>query len=326
MQRKMEFSAPGVQSRDRSWKKLYFILHGTSLTVYKFDPHRHPLKVDPHPPVPIVTEIDDEEYLHVHCPATERRGSISLGSPQTARRGSIPDAAASTGRRGSGPNAVTPASASAPRRSSVSSIGVSPASTTASTTSGSEKDPAMFPTPVQARRASVSTTGSNSSVGTSSIASHFQQNQLVKQYTLQNAESGLAADYVKRKNVVRVRSQGEQFLIQTDSARDVVDWIEVRDGTQRRIIADNRRSKLQRTSRWTWTRGPCRRSSLCRVDDEGVYREHQARRALRHRLQRLPARTRLTQIRQRATPQPLRLLSGRKGNEKGCWRKNRRAR
>jgi hypothetical protein len=107
---------------------------------------------------------------------------------------------------------------------------VSPASTTASTTSGGEKDPALFPTPVQARRSSSSTTGSSNSVGTSSIASHFQQNQLVKQYTLQNAESGLAADYVKRKNVVRVRSQGEQFLLQTDSARDVVDWIEVSDG------------------------------------------------------------------------------------------------
>jgi hypothetical protein len=50
---------------------------------------------------------------------------------------------------------------------------------------------------------------------------------LLRVYTLQNAESGLAADYVKRKNVVRVRSEGEQFLLQTDSARDVVDWIEV---------------------------------------------------------------------------------------------------
>jgi hypothetical protein len=67
----------------------------------------------------------------------------------------------------------------------------------------------------------------NSSGGGSSIASHFQHNQLVRQYTLQNAESGLAADYIKRKNVVRVRAEGEQFLLQTDNARDVVDWIEV---------------------------------------------------------------------------------------------------
>ena len=44
---------------------------------------------------------------------------------------------------------------------------------------------------------------------------------------MQGAESGLAADYMKKKNVVRVRAEGEQFLLQTDSARDVVDWIEV---------------------------------------------------------------------------------------------------
>jgi len=50
---------------------------------------------------------------------------------------------------------------------------------------------------------------------------------MVKQYSLQNAESGLAADYVKKRNVVRVRAEGEQFLLQTDSAKDVVDWIEV---------------------------------------------------------------------------------------------------
>lgn len=49
----------------------------------------------------------------------------------------------------------------------------------------------------------------------------------MKQYSLQNAESGLAADYVKKRNVVRVRAEGEQFLLQTDSAKDVVDWIEV---------------------------------------------------------------------------------------------------
>ena len=52
-------------------------------------------------------------------------------------------------------------------------------------------------------------------------------NALIKQYSLQNAESGLAADYVKKKNVVRVRAGGEQFLLQTESAKEVVDWIEV---------------------------------------------------------------------------------------------------
>lgn len=42
-------------------------------------------------------------------------------------------------------------------------------------------------------------------------------NQLLRHYTLQNAESGLAADYLKRKHVVRVRAEGEQVRIASHS-------------------------------------------------------------------------------------------------------------
>jgi hypothetical protein len=198
----MEFSSPGVQSRDRSWRKHYFIIHGTALSVYRFDPHRYPLKVEPSHPVPSATEQDSDEHLHVHVPS-ERRGSVS------ERRGSVSERRASDARRpsvdlGTGRTSVEDVS----RRGSVSS----------------EKDPSLF----APRRMSTSST--THSVGTSSIASRFQHNSLVKQYSLQNAESGLAADYVKRKNVVRVRAEGEQFLLQTESAREVVDWIEVGRG------------------------------------------------------------------------------------------------
>ncbi|KAJ9091714.1 hypothetical protein QFC21_007109 [Naganishia friedmannii] len=55
---------------------------------------------------------------------------------------------------------------------------------------------------------------------------YFIDNSLIKQYSLQNAESGLAADYVKKRNVVRLRAEGEQFLLQTENAKDAVDWIE----------------------------------------------------------------------------------------------------
>ena len=51
---------------------------------------------------------------------------------------------------------------------------------------------------------------------------------LLRQYTLQHAESGLASDYQKRKNVIRVRMEGEQFLLQAKDVASVVDWIEVR--------------------------------------------------------------------------------------------------
>lgn len=53
--------------------------------------------------------------------------------------------------------------------------------------------------------------------------------ELIKAYTLQHAESGLGNDYVKRKNVIRVRLEGEQFLLQAKDMTDVVAWIEVSD-------------------------------------------------------------------------------------------------
>ncbi|KAG5636473.1 hypothetical protein H0H81_007891 [Sphagnurus paluster] len=49
---------------------------------------------------------------------------------------------------------------------------------------------------------------------------------LIRAYTMQNAESGLGNDYLKRKNVIRVRVEGEQFLIQAKDVADVVAWIE----------------------------------------------------------------------------------------------------
>lgn len=50
--------------------------------------------------------------------------------------------------------------------------------------------------------------------------------QALRVYTLQHAESGLASDYIKRRNVIRVRMEGEQFLLQAPSVQAVVEWIE----------------------------------------------------------------------------------------------------
>lgn len=221
--RKMEFSAPGVQSRDRSWKKLYCILRGTQLLVYKFDPHRFPLKGPT--PAPFTNEAESGESLHVHIPGERRPPIVTPISPSSgapsARRWSV-DGTSPTNHRGSiGSSPLVP---HGERRGSISS-------TATSNTSGDVKDPALFAAADQRLRgASVSTTSTStvgSSTAGSSLASHFQQNSLVKQYTLQKSESGLAADYVKKKNVVRVRAEGEQFLLQTEDAREVVDWIEV---------------------------------------------------------------------------------------------------
>jgi hypothetical protein len=47
-------------------------------------------------------------------------------------------------------------------------------------------------------------------------------------YKLHNAESGLGSDYLKRRNVIRIRMEGQQFLLQARDVASVVDWIEVR--------------------------------------------------------------------------------------------------
>jgi len=241
MSRKIEFTAPGVQARDRSWKKLYFVIHGTTLRLYKFDPHRHALRSET---IPSVSEAESEEYLHVHVPG-EHRASLTApiaasGGTPGARRDSVSAAGVRreslgeggpAGRRGSGTTAFVGSSSAiasdGARRASVSSSAGS--MSTASTTSSGENDSSLFAATAAGRRASVSTAGTSvsSTAGASPLASRFQTNQLIKQYTLQNAESGLAADYVKKKNVVRVRAEGEQFLVQTENAREVVDWIEV---------------------------------------------------------------------------------------------------
>lgn len=52
------------------------------------------------------------------------------------------------------------------------------------------------------------------------------ENNLIKAYTMQQAESGLGTDYLKRKHVIRVRMEGEQFLLQAHNVDSVIDWIE----------------------------------------------------------------------------------------------------
>ncbi|KAG1876874.1 hypothetical protein C8R48DRAFT_591354 [Suillus tomentosus] len=64
---------------------------------------------------------------------------------------------------------------------------------------------------------------------------------LIRAYTLQHAESGLGNDYFKRKNVIRVRLEGEQFLLQAADVPSVVEWIEAfHAGTNIALDLDHR--------------------------------------------------------------------------------------
>ncbi|SGY45779.1 BQ5605_C001g00337 [Microbotryum silenes-dioicae] len=155
MPMKKEFSAPSVQSKDRAWKRIYFVLHGTSIKIYRHDLRTHPIPGE-EDWLSSVSSQDPAAGPHYH------QGEYGNENPiaSSHHKFSITDAKAKAKSR------ITQA-------------------------------------------------------GTS------ENNALLRHYSLQHAESGLAADYLKRKHVVRVRAEGEQFLLQTNGDRGTIDLIEV---------------------------------------------------------------------------------------------------
>ena len=59
-----------------------------------------------------------------------------------------------------------------------------------------------------------------------SLSINFSLDTPHREYTLQYAEAGIATDYVKKKYVLRVRAEGEQFLMQCTSEEERDGWVE----------------------------------------------------------------------------------------------------
>jgi len=222
LSRKMEFVQPGLQAKDRAWKKYYFVLHGTALFVYKFDPSKVPLRAnEPY------LECDPKEvatFLHVH-PAPDRRFTPVVPAATTPPR-PPPTRSEKQARRNTisleGALRSSPIGAIRHRSGTVGS------QTPTNRDDGPDsKNPDLF-SPKAARRQSMIPASVASSTASAPLASHmpFAHNMLVHKYTLQGAESGLAADYKKRLHCVRIRAEGQQFMLQTETARQCVQWIE----------------------------------------------------------------------------------------------------
>lgn len=211
--RKMEFSSPGVQAKDRSWRKQYFVLHGTCLRVYRTD-----LSSDRGAVKGAYGAMDGP---HVHLEPLNEDGPISA-SAAIADSGFANGQANASGRRNStrvqGVDASVQASKELAERSTTAAAIATPRSSPAQSTHSTGGGGGGLQKTVEAALS-----------GTISHINHpfsLHRTSLVKQYSLQGAESGLAADYLKRRHVVRVRAEGEQFLLQTRNDRHVVDWIE----------------------------------------------------------------------------------------------------
>ena len=63
--RKMEFLKPGVQAKDRRWKRQYVILHGTSIKVYKADPRQKAVPGEEIQPAPLSLTSKDPRRMSV---------------------------------------------------------------------------------------------------------------------------------------------------------------------------------------------------------------------------------------------------------------------
>ncbi|KAH9441861.1 hypothetical protein Pst134EA_032125 [Puccinia striiformis f. sp. tritici] len=143
MPRKMEFKSPGVQAKDRAWRRQYVIVHGTMIRVYRSDPHAHS-----------VAASDDPYSSHfVHGKST---------SPLASKCGM-------------------------------------------SSNSNSTVAPPLHFHQGQYDSAPVTSLKEAALVKATQFPTHH--NCLHRVYSLQNAESGLAADYVKKKYIVRVRAE-----------------------------------------------------------------------------------------------------------------------
>ncbi|KAI0697483.1 hypothetical protein C8T65DRAFT_582582 [Cerioporus squamosus] len=320
MPRKMEFSQPGVQAKDRKWRRVYCVLEGTAFRVYKCQPAASGVSAieqwwENRVGVGDLTSVNitavtatgirvSAIHERQRESAGERIPKIMEESPAGQDSQTTPDR---PGRREPSPSpaptksklglasrilrkerskSVDPLrtisanssrtrlsmdsrsesarqSSTATSRHSMDTLGSSRPSNASSSVSHSTTSTSLtVPSPTSASSPTSSESGSRFS--RSRLLSHHSSRRehdgaekgkekekeesytpdpkdLIRQYSLQNAESGLASDYTKRKNVIRVRMEGEQFLLQAKNVAAVIDWIEgIQMGTNVALDLDER--------------------------------------------------------------------------------------
>ena len=279
MPRKMEFSIPGVQAKDRKWRRVVCELEGTTFRVYKCPPGASGAGVlgdwwekrvgvgdvaGPNPPR--TRKKGPGEQFERPAKLGIDESTIS-DTPQasSARPTSVPPASRRTGSESSMTTQSTMTSTPRPAKRVSAASFLSPfrsSTTTQPETSIGEsarpesRELELLPVDMQDSRSSLSHEPSGRATPVAQRLSQPPQprsasrltflpvatgrtqwrigeipkppkSDLLRAYTLQHAESGLGNDYLKRKNVIRVRLEGEQFLLQAPNIPAVVEWIEV---------------------------------------------------------------------------------------------------
>jgi len=255
--RKMEFVATAVQAKDRKWRKVLCVLEGTVLKIYRPTGATGVSAIgewwerkvgvgdatDSYGARTVNGEDgdggagektkqdhrDDEQgqtgsalNLSIRTPWTSQLEDPTVGRPSTPSRFGfrllIPSPRRTHARSVSDAQASTPPRAQTPRPSL--NIPASSGSPSTSSSRARTPEPSIASGPIR-----VSTVRLKGSAAHTSC--ELRSRDLLRTYSMQNAESGLGNDYIKRKNVIRVRVDGEQFLLQAKDTADVVAWIEV---------------------------------------------------------------------------------------------------
>ncbi|WFD44642.1 hypothetical protein MPSI1_003312 [Malassezia psittaci] len=187
--RKMELSKPGEPAKTRGWDRWYFVLHGTSLHLFDTDMTCAYNEKD----CSLASVWRLKRATHVHTePLSEQEKAAAQSTDASS----------------------TSPSTSPPTQHTISQAILRKGSTWASS---------IAPSILSPRDHDAHQLDPHPSIPTfeSQLAQHH-----IRSYSLQNAECGYAADYTKRKHVIRIRAEGEQLLIQTRNDLHLVEWIE----------------------------------------------------------------------------------------------------
>ncbi|KAK9322429.1 hypothetical protein V1517DRAFT_323440 [Lipomyces orientalis] len=189
LSRKLELLSPLEQAPNRSWQSVIAVLNNTQLNIYRAPSTLHTISLVARPP-PVsgrVASVLPWRSASFSAPASEYQ-LFSSSLPSRINHDTID------------PFTLSPLSSATSASSSSASLSPTP---TSSMTSASGPLPAAF-------------LGVDESV--------LSPANLVRSYTLQYAQIGLATDYKKKQNVIRVRAEGQQFLLLCNDARECVEW------------------------------------------------------------------------------------------------------
>lgn len=287
MPRKMEFSAPGVQARDRKWRRTLCVLEGTAFRVYKCPPAAAGKGLIGNlwektvgvgdiaaPPTQASAaaakakrekererervrsagdaKLDRAEGAPPQSPASPTSPSagtssqvengqvVPQSSPSTSRSRLIPSNFRKRKRIASDAQSTSRAEGFA--RRSLSNLRAAPSHSGLRSGPGTPSGSSL-PTSASCPNPSSTTTTETASPVTGAsprlprakrrhlwiddlAVPQPHPQDLLHAYALHNSESGLGTDYVKRRNVIRIRMEGQQFLLQARDVASVVDWIE----------------------------------------------------------------------------------------------------